>query len=71
MTAKQLKTARHQLELSQSALAAKLKVSTNAVSRWEQGTRPVPGIAEVALRYVTLTTRWPSVAAKLEVPGGR
>jgi DNA-binding transcriptional regulator YiaG len=57
MTAKQLRALRRRLDLSQAALARALKVSTNTVSKWEQGYNPIPPLAEVALEYVKLMHR--------------
>ena len=55
MTAKQFRTQRRRLKLSQSQLARALKVGTNTVARWKQGRRAIPALAEVALEYVKLT----------------
>ena len=46
---------RRELKLSQAQLARRLKVATNTLSGWEQGVRPIPGIAAVALAYVHST----------------
>jgi DNA-binding transcriptional regulator YiaG len=54
MTARQLRMQRRRLNLSQAKLARALKVSTNTVSKWEQGHNPIPPLAEVALEYVKL-----------------
>ena len=55
MTAKQFRTQRRRLKLSQAQLARRLKVGTNTVARWEQRRRAIPALAEVALEYVKLT----------------
>ena len=52
LTAETLRQVRHELGLSQSQLARRLGVSVDAVQAWEQGLRPIPGIAVPALRYV-------------------
>lgn len=42
MTGADLRAIRHDLGLSQEALARELQVSSNTVARWEQGNRPIP-----------------------------
>lgn len=49
MTPDSLKTARQQLGLTQSGLAALLRCDARTIRRWEVGDWPVPGPAQVAL----------------------
>tara|TARA_R110002126_G_C10343017_1_gene490969 strand:+ start:567 stop:764 length:198 start_codon:yes stop_codon:yes gene_type:complete len=56
MNADEIRAARHQLGLSQVALADALGLSPlngrRAISRWEDGTVPVSGPAALAIRYM-------------------
>lgn len=55
MTPLAFRLARVALGLSQAAIAEKLGVSRNTVSRWESGTSPIPQHIELAL--TTLSRR--------------
>lgn len=50
MTARRIRSVRLRLGLTQEALARRLGVARATVSRWENGTRRLRGIADVALR---------------------
>jgi DNA-binding transcriptional regulator YiaG len=52
MTAATFRQERLKLGLSQAALAARLRVTTTTLARWEREERGIPGLAEVALAYV-------------------
>jgi DNA-binding transcriptional regulator YiaG len=49
MTPSAFKQYRQQLGLTQSGLAALLRVDGRTVRKWEAGDREIPGTAEVAL----------------------
>lgn len=53
MTATELKQAQLTLGLTNSALAALLRVSVRAVEMWRQGSRPVPGPVAAFLEHLT------------------
>lgn len=52
MTPTQLKTIRRRLGLSQAALARKLGVSRNTVTRWEMGLHRIPLMAAHLIRRI-------------------
>jgi len=52
MTATEFKSAQSRLSLTNQSLADALHVSLRAVEAWRQGTRPVPGPVEVALKLM-------------------
>ena len=62
-SARRMKRIRVQLGISQAKLAAALSVNTNTVSRWERGDLVPPKMAELASKYLLLTTK-PKEATK-------
>lgn len=52
MTPAQLKTIRRRLGLSQAALAKKLGVARNTVTRWEMGQHRLPPMAAHLIRRI-------------------
>ena len=53
MTGQQLKHLRHSLDLTQAELAERLGYSRQAtISYYENGSRPIPKVVEVALRQI-------------------
>lgn len=50
MTADEFKAARHKLGLTQAALAEKIGVAKNSVTRWEIGVRPVNAMAATIIK---------------------
>jgi len=52
MEKEELKKIREDLGLTQSELAAHLKVAPNTVSRWELGERKIPEFLDLALETV-------------------
>lgn len=53
MTPSDLKTLRAKLGLSQQALADRLGVARNTVTRWEMGLHPISPTAQKLLRLLT------------------
>ena len=62
-SARRIKRIRKQLGISQAKLADALSVNTNTVSRWERGDLVPPKMAELAAKYLLLTTE-PKEATK-------
>jgi transcriptional regulator with XRE-family HTH domain len=54
MTGNNLKTTLHTMKLTQGALAERLQVDRNTVSRWATGATPVPGYVGEYLRVLAL-----------------
>jgi DNA-binding transcriptional regulator YiaG len=54
MTAKDLKNTLYTMKLTQGALAKRLEVDRNTVSRWATGATPVPGYVGEYLRVLAL-----------------
>jgi transcriptional regulator with XRE-family HTH domain len=52
MEKEQLKTIRSKMKLSQSKLAKELGLSTNTISRYEQGVLSIPKYVELAVLYL-------------------
>jgi len=52
MTKDELKIFREKLGMTQSELAAALKVAPNTVSRWELGERKIPEFLDLALKTI-------------------
>lgn len=50
MTQTEIKTIRKSLGLTQKELADKLGCSIRSIQNWEQGERPISGIAAAAIR---------------------
>jgi len=57
MTPDELKFVRHELGLSVAGLAIVLRVTPRSVRRWEDGTRDIPGPAQVLLMWLTTGKR--------------
>lgn len=57
MTPAELKQARRALGLTQQQLADELRLKRLAITRYEGGTRRIPGLVEVAIRHLTAPTR--------------
>lgn len=55
MTPQDLRDMLSRLGLSQAGAAKALGITTRAVEHWIAGTRPIPRMAELALRYLELT----------------
>lgn len=53
---KALITARKRLSLSQDEFAGLLGVASNTVARWERGDLRPPLVAELAARYLVITS---------------
>jgi repressor LexA len=56
-----LKRARRRLGLTQEALARKLRTTRMSITRYESGTRRIPGVVEVVLAQLTSTSSIPLV----------
>lgn len=48
----ELRALRKRFGLSQAGLGALIHITDDAVCAWELGRRPIPGVAQIALRYV-------------------
>ncbi len=62
-SARQMRSIRKKLQMSQAKLADALGVRTNTVARWERGDMTPPKLAELAARYLLLTIK-PKEATK-------
>lgn len=56
-----LKQARHELGLSQTALAERLKTTRRTIARYEGGDRRIPGMVEVLVQQLAASPRVPLV----------
>lgn len=56
LTPKEIRFLRRQMDLTQVGLAQYLRVSDQAVARWEKGESRLPGPADVAIRHAFLTS---------------
>lgn len=57
MTPNELRKARTALGLTQQQLADQLQLKRLAITRYEGGTRRIPGLVEVAIRHLTAPSR--------------
>jgi len=57
ITPRDLRRARHDLGLSQAALAARLKTTRRTIARYEEGSRRIPGMVEVLLQQLAASSR--------------
>ncbi len=61
MRPNELKDTRKALGLTQQQLADKLRLKRLAITRYEGGTRRIPGLVEVAIQHLATATRIPLV----------
>lgn len=61
MTPHELRKARTALGFTQRQLADELQLKRLAITRYEVGTRRIPGLVEVAIRHLTAPTKIPLV----------
>jgi len=67
MTTTELKAARKELGLDQTALAKRLRTSRSAYVKWERGERPITGLLETAIELLLAHDRrvMQAITAKL------